>query len=219
MISQRTNVPVVIDPDRSRAVRKLLELESLDLVLSDDGLQHYRLGRDLELVLIDAARGLGNQHCLPVGPLREPLERLESVDAVLLNGALADSPSGFAFALQPSKLIELSTGQAWPLDHFPSGQQLHAVAGIGNPQRFFTTLETLHWRPIPHAFADHARYSLEQLSFSPELPLVMTEKDAVKCRAFALPGWCYLQVQAEPSAAFVTWFDAQLDRLLPPVHP
>ena len=218
LIAQRTNVPVMIDPDRSRAVRKLLELESLDLILSDDGLQHYRLARDLELVLIDAARGLGNQRCLPAGPLREPLERLDSVDAVLVNGTLTDSPSGFGFALQPSKLIELSTGQVRSLDHFPSGQQMHAVAGIGNPQRFFATLEALHWRPIPHAFADHARYSLEQLSFSPELPLVMTEKDAVKCRAFALPGWCYLQVQAEPSAAFVAWFDAQLDRLLPPVH-
>ncbi|HCJ27966.1 MAG TPA: tetraacyldisaccharide 4'-kinase [Pseudomonas sp.] len=218
LIAQRTGVPVMIDPDRSRAVRELLEQEPLDLILSDDGLQHYRLARDLELVLIDAARGLGNRRCLPAGPLREPLKRLESVDAVLFNGALADNSSGFAFALQPSRLIELASGQAWPLDHFPPGQPLHAVAGIGNPQRFFTTLEALHWRPIPHPFADHARYSLEQLSFSPELPLVMTEKDAVKCRAFALPGWCYLQVQAEPSAAFVTWFDAQLDRLLPE-HP
>lgn len=218
LIAQRTGVPVMIDPDRARAVRELLKSESLDLILSDDGLQHYRLARDLELVLIDAARGLGNRRCLPAGPLREPVERLESVDAVLFNGALADDPSGFAFALQPSRLVELVSGQSWPLDHFPPGQQLHAVAGIGNPQRFFTTLKALHWRPIPHPFADHARYSLEQLSFSPELPLVMTEKDAVKCRAFALPGWCYLQVQAAPSAAFVTWFDAQLDRLLPE-HP
>ncbi|WP_217476841.1 tetraacyldisaccharide 4'-kinase [Stutzerimonas stutzeri] len=215
LIAQRTGVPVMIDPDRPRAVRALLAQEPLDLILCDDGLQHYRLARDLELVLVDAVRGLGNRRCLPAGPLREPPERLESVDAVLFNGALADSPSGFAFALQPSRLIELATGDRWPLDHFPPGQQVHAVAGIGNPQRFFTTLEALHWRPIPHAFADHARYSPEQLSFSPELPLVMTEKDAVKCRAFALPGWCYLQVQAEPSAAFVTWFDAQLDRLLP----
>ena len=89
------------------------------------------------------------------------------------------------------------------------------MAGIGNPQRFFDTLETLHWRPIPHAFADHADYSPEQLKFSPELPLVMTEKDAVKCRAFAPLGWSYLQVQAVPSTAFVTWFDDQLARLLP----
>ncbi|WP_181296711.1 tetraacyldisaccharide 4'-kinase [Pseudomonas sp. Q2-TVG4-2] len=218
LIAQRTGVPVMIDPDRARAVRELLKQEPLDLILSDDGLQHYGLARDLELVLIDAVRGLGNRRCLPAGPLREPVERLESVDAVLFNGAAVDGPSGFAFTLQPSRLIELVSEKAWPLDHFPPGQQLHAVAGIGNPQRFFTTLEALHWRPIPHPFADHACYSPEQLSFSPGLPLVMTEKDAVKCRAFALPGWCYLQVQAEPSAAFVTWFDAQLDRLLP-AHP
>jgi len=215
LIVQRTGVPLVIDPDRSRAVRHLLEVEPLDLILSDDGLQHYRLARDLELVLIDAVRGLGNGRCLPAGPLREPAERLQSVDAVLLNGAQMDSTAGYGFSLQPVALVELISGERWPLDHFPVGQQLHAVAGIGNPQRFFTTLETLHWRPIPHAFADHAAYSSEQLKFSPDLPLVMTEKDAVKCRAFAPPGWSYLQVQAVPSAAFVTWFDGQLARLLP----
>ena len=215
LIVQRTGVPLVIDPDRSRAVRSLLEAETLDLILSDDGLQHYRLARDLELVLIDAARGLGNGRCLPAGPLREPAERLESVDAVLLNGAKADSTAGYGFSLQPVALVELISDERWSLDHFPAGQQLHAVAGIGNPQRFFTTLETLHWRPIPHAFSDHAAYSSEQLKFSPDLPLVMTEKDAVKCRAFAPPGWSYLQVQAVPSAAFVTWFDGQLTRLLP----
>lgn len=215
LIVQRTGVPLVIDPDRSRALRLLLESESLDLILSDDGLQHYRLARDLELVLIDAARGLGNGRCLPAGPLREPAERLDSVDAVLFNGADADTARGYAFSLKPVALVELCSGERWPLDHFPVGQQLHAVAGIGNPQRFFTTLETLHWRPIPHAFADHAAYSSEQLKFSPELPLVMTEKDAVKCRAFAPSGWSYLQVQAVPSAAFVTWFDGQLTRLLP----
>ena len=215
LIVQRTGVPLMIDPDRGRAVRALLETESLDLILSDDGLQHYRLARDLELVLIDAARGLGNRRCLPAGPLREPAERLQSVDAVLLNGATEDAASGFAFGLRPSALIELSSGAAWPLEHFPAGQQLHAVAGIGNPQRFFTTLEALHWRPIPHPFADHAAYSRDQLEFSPSLPVVMTEKDAVKCRAFAPPGWSYLQVQAEPSPAFVAWFDTQLTRLLP----
>jgi len=214
LIVQRTGVSLVIDPDRARAARHLLGSEQLDLILSDDGLQHYALARDLELVLIDGARGLGNRRCLPAGPLREPVERLQAVDAVLLNGATTDTEQGYAFALQPSKLIELATSKDWPLDHFPAGQAMHAVAGIGNPERFFTTLEALHWRPIPHPFADHARYSLEQLTFSPSLPLVMTEKDAVKCRAFAPSGWCYLQVQARPSAAFVAWFDVQLDRLL-----
>ncbi|WP_273825748.1 MULTISPECIES: tetraacyldisaccharide 4'-kinase [Pseudomonas] len=215
LIVRRNDVPLMIDPDRSRAVQALLAEEQLDLILSDDGLQHYRLARDLELVLIDAARGLGNRRCLPAGPLREPLERLQSVDALMYNGADADRGDGFAFRLQPTALVNLLSGERQPLDHFPVGQALHAVAGIGNPQRFFNTLETLHWQPVPHAFADHAEYSAQALSFTPSLPLVMTEKDAVKCRAFAAADWWYLAVDAVPSEAFVAWFDTQLLRLLP----
>lgn len=215
LIVQRTGVPLMIDPDRSQAVRALLAAEPLDLILSDDGLQHYRLARDLELVLIDAARGLGNRRCLPAGPLREPVERLQSVDALLYNGAAADRDDGYAFQLQPSALVNLLTGERRPVQHFPPGQAVHAVAGIGNPQRFFNTLEGLHWRPVPHPFADHAVYSAEALAFEPSLPLIMTEKDAVKCRAFAGADWWYLAVEAAPSAAFGQWFDSQLNRLLP----
>lgn len=215
LIVQRSGVPLMIDPDRSRAVAALLAEEPLDLILSDDGLQHYRLARNLELVLIDAARGLGNRRCLPAGPLREPVERLQSVDAVLYNGAGEDSVDGYGFSLRPRALVNLRSGERRPLSHFPPDQALHAVAGIGNPQRFFTTLERLHWRPVTHAFADHARFDAELLNFSPALPLLMTEKDAVKCRAFAAEDWWYLAVDAEPSAAFVAWFDGQLQRLLP----
>ena len=215
LIVQRTGVPLMIDPDRSAAVRALLDSEPLDLILSDDGMQHYRLARDLELVLIDAARGLGNQRCLPAGPLREPVERLQSVDGVLFNGALEDRDGGFAFRLKPSALVNLRSRERRSLDHFPPGQAVHAVAGIGNPQRFFNTLEALDWRPVPHAFADHAEYSVQALSFTPSLPVVMTEKDAVKCRAFAADDWWYLTVDAVPSPAFVAWFDTQLMRLLP----
>ncbi|MEX6665989.1 tetraacyldisaccharide 4'-kinase [Pseudomonas sp. W2-17] len=215
LIVNRTGVPLMIDPDRSQAVRALLAEEPLDLILSDDGLQHYRLNRDLELVLIDAVRGLGNRRCLPAGPLREPVERLQSVDALLYNGAGADREDGFGFQLNPSALVNLVTGERRPVDHFPPGQQLHAVAGIGNPQRFFNTLEGLHWRPVPHAFADHAVFSAQALSFTPALPVVMTEKDAVKCASFAAPDWWYLAVEAAPSLAFVSWFDSQLTRVLP----
>ncbi|MDX1297675.1 MAG: tetraacyldisaccharide 4'-kinase [Pseudomonas sp.] len=215
LIVQRSGVPLMIDPDRGRAVAALLAAEPLDLILSDDGLQHYRLARDLELVLIDAVRGLGNRHCLPAGPLREPVERLQSVDALLYNGAASDPPAGYGFTLRPRSLVNLRSGEQRPLNHFSPGQALHAVAGIGNPQRFFNTLEGLHWRPVAHAFADHAPYSAELLNFSPVLPLVMTEKDAVKCRAFAADDWWYLAVDAEPSAAFVAWFDQQLQRLVP----
>lgn len=215
LIVQRTGVPLVIDPDRAQAVRALLEAGPLDLILSDDGLQHYRLARDLELVLIDAARGLGNRRCLPAGPLREPVERLQSVDALLYNGAPADREDGYGFQLQPSALINLLTGERRSVEHFAPGQAVHAVAGIGNPQRFFSTLEGLHWRPVPHPFADHAVYSAQALAFEPQLPLIMTEKDAVKCRAFAGDDWWYLAVDAVPSAAFIQWFDSQLLRLLP----
>ncbi|WP_122664950.1 tetraacyldisaccharide 4'-kinase [Pseudomonas viridiflava] len=215
LIVQRSGVPLMIDPDRSRAVQALLDSESLDLILSDDGLQHYRLARDLELVLIDAARGLGNRRCLPAGPLREPVERLESVDALLYNGTSADRDDGYAFQLQPSALVNLRSGERQSLEFFPAGQALHAVAGIGNPQRFFNTLEGLHWRPVNHAFADHAVFSAQALTFSPELPVVMTEKDAVKCRPFAADDWWYLAVDAVPSDAFISWFDSQLLRLLP----
>ncbi|MBC3952272.1 tetraacyldisaccharide 4'-kinase [Pseudomonas folii] len=215
LIVQRSGVPLMIDPDRSRAVQALLGSEPLDLILSDDGLQHYRLARDLELVLIDAARGLGNRRCLPAGPLREPVERLKSVDALLYNGASADRDNGYAFQLQPSALVNLRSGERQALDFFPAGQAIHAVAGIGNPQRFFNTLEGLHWRPVTHAFADHAVFSAQALTFSPALPVVMTEKDAVKCRPFAADDWWYLAVDAVPSDAFVSWFDSQLLRLLP----
>ena len=215
LIVQRSAVPLFIDPDRGRAVRALLDAQPLDLILSDDGMQHYRLARDLELVLIDAARGLGNQRCLPAGPLREPVQRLSSVDALLYNGAEADRDDGYGFVLRPTALVNLRSGQRQPLDFFPAGQALHAVAGIGNPQRFFNTLEGLHWRPVTHAFSDHAVFSAQALTFTPALPVVMTEKDAVKCRAFAADDWWYLAVDAVPSDAFVAWFDSQLLRLLP----
>lgn len=215
LIVQRTGVPLVIDPDRAGAVQALLASERLDLILCDDGMQHYRLARDLELVLIDAARGLGNGRCLPAGPLREPSERLQEADAVLYNGADGDRADGFGFQLQPSALVNLRSGERRGLDHFPPGQRLHAVAGIGNPQRFFNTLLRLNWQPVPHPFADHAHFSAQSLAFSPALPLVMTEKDAVKCRAFAADDWWYLAVEAQPTPAFTAWFDSQLQRLLP----
>lgn len=214
LIVQRSGVPLVIAPKRAQAVQQLLAEHPVDLILSDDGLQHYGLARDLELVLIDAARGLGNQRCLPAGPLREPAERLQSVDAVLLNGAQHDSENGFAMQLQATEWVHVRSGRREPLSYFPAEQKMHAVAGIGNPQRFFNTLEGLNWQPIAHAFADHAQFSAEDLQFADDLPVVMTEKDAVKCRAFAADHCWYLQVAAQPSPAFASWFAAQLKRLL-----
>jgi len=214
LIVQRSGVPLVIAPERAQAVQQLLAEHSLDIILSDDGLQHYGLARDLELVLIDAARGLGNQRCLPAGPLREPAERLQSVDAVLLNGAEQDSHNGFAMRLQPTEWVHVRSGRREPLSYFPAQQKMHALAGIGNPQRFFKMLEGLNWQPIAHAFADHAQFTAQDLQFPDDLPVVMTEKDAVKCREFAADHCWYLQVAAQPSPAFSDWFAEQLKRLL-----
>lgn len=215
LIVQRSGVPLVIDPDRPRAIRALLDSHAVDLILCDDGLQHYQLARDLEIVLIDAARGLGNGRCLPAGPLREPVRRLAEVDAIVYNGRQTDSEDGYGLVLQPTALVNLHSGERCPLTHFPPGQRLHAVAGIGNPARFFHTLQALNWQPIPHVFADHAVFDAGQLHFSPELPLIMTEKDAVKCRSFAGPDWWYLSVDAEPSPGFECWLQKQLAALLP----
>lgn len=214
LIVQRSGVPLVIAPERAQAVQQLLAEHTVDLVLSDDGLQHYGLARDLELVLIDAARGLGNQRCLPMGPLREPVERLQSVDAVLCNGAQHDSDNGFAMQLQPTELVHVRSGRREALNYFPKQQKMHAVAGIGNPQRFFKTLEGLNWQPIAHAFADHAEFAPQDLQFADDLPILMTEKDAVKCRAFAADNCWYLQVAAQPSPAFASWFAQRLQPLL-----
>lgn len=214
LLVRRTGVSLVVDPRRAQAVRLLLEQEALDLVLCDDGLQHYGLQRDLELVLIDAARGLGNGRCLPAGPLREPAERLQSVDAVLLNGGAEDSEQGYAMQLRPAALVHVASGESKPLGHFPAGQPVHAVAGIGNPQRFFRTLRELGWQPQEHPFADHARFVAEDLQFGDDLPVLMTEKDAVKCRSFAPEHAWYLQVEARPSPAFVHWLDERLTQLL-----
>lgn len=215
MLVERTRVPLFIDSNRPRAAQALLAAEEIDLIIADDGLQHYPLARDLELAVVDAQRGFGNQHCLPVGPLREPMERLNSVDAVIYNGKSADAAEHpFSFELEPEVLVHVLTGQTQPLNFFPEGQSLHAVAGIGNPARFFHTLEQLNWAPIPHVFEDHAEFLPEQLSFATDLPVVMTEKDAVKCRTFAQSNWYALRVQAKPSEAFETWFDQQLARLV-----
>lgn len=215
LLVQRTGVPMAIDPQRSRAIELLLAAEELDLILCDDGLQHYQLYRDLELVLIDDARGLGNGRCLPAGPLREPAGRLHEVDAVLFNGAAADKEQGYAMQLEPAGLVHVASGQRQPLDHFLAGQAMNAIAGIGNPQRFFNTLRELGWQPQGQAFPDHARFTAADLEFDNDLPLLMTEKDAVKCRHIAPDNAWYLQVDARPSPAFVGWLDACLAQLFP----
>lgn len=213
LIARRGSVPVVIDPDRPRAAQHLLDSAEVDIIISDDGLQHYALGRDIELLMLDAMRGLGNARCLPEGPLREPPERLASVDLVVSNGA-ADSPASFGMRLEPLALVNLHTGERVVPSNWQGGREVVAVAGIGNPQRFFTTLEGLSLLPEPHVFADHAHYTAASFAaLDKAKPVIMTEKDAIKCAGFAQPNWWYLSIEATLSDAFVTALQRKLDAL------
>ena len=183
LLAQRTDCPVMAGPDRVASCEALIEQFGCDVIVSDDGLQHYRLRRDLEIVVIDAARGLGNGQCLPAGPLREPKRRLRGVDLLISNGG----PSWltpYYFTLKVDKARPLS-GEGAPvsLTQF-SGQKVHAVAGIGNPSRFFAALARYGIEVIPHPLADHFAYCAKDISFDDKLPVLMTEKDAVKCAAF-----------------------------------
>jgi tetraacyldisaccharide 4'-kinase len=217
-IYQQTGCPVVVGPDRLACARQLEQL-GCDLILSDDGLQHYKLGRDLEIVVVDGERGFGNGHCLPVGPLRESLSRLRQVDLLVVNGDLSKplpekSPSPYKMQLAPQRWRRLQDTAPLPLDHFAPGTRLHAVAGIGNPQRFYTTLEALGLSPQPRSFPDHHAYTPADLQFAEPLPLVMTAKDAVKCGGFAQADWYSLEVAARLPAEFWKVLDARLDLLL-----
>jgi len=214
MLADQTGVPVVVDPDRVRGARRLLAA-GCDILISDDGLQHLALGRDLELVVVDGRRGFGNGHCLPAGPLREPLARLDTVDAVVVNGepAFAAPSAAFTMTLEPAAWRRLDDGRQLPPASAPFAGPVHAVAGIGHPARFFATLQALGVEPIPHAFADHHRFTAADLRFADARPLVMTAKDAVKCRSLAPADSWVLEVEARPDAAFIDWLQTRLTSL------
>ncbi|MDR2215855.1 MAG: tetraacyldisaccharide 4'-kinase [Nevskiaceae bacterium] len=190
LLARTTDAPVCVARRRALAARTLAR-HGCTLILCDDGLQHLALRRDLEIAVIDARRGLGNGAMLPAGPLREPVKRLRSVDLLLINGgstapglpaALSAQAIGFDLALHPAQ--SLTDGQPRPLSDFAAGT-VHAVAGIGDPGRFFTALRAAGLALIEHAFADHHAYRPGDLAFNDDRPVLMTQKDAVKCTAFA----------------------------------
>jgi len=213
MLARRCQCPLVIDPDRSRAARLLLEKTDCDLIISDDGLQHLSLARDIELVILDGARGIGNGRCLPAGPLREPAERLRSVDFVISNGEPRCTlpRTDFIMTLAPQRFHTLA-GEQLALSHF-EGQTVDAVAGIGNPQRFFDTLSHLDISVNGHAFADHHTYERQELLFSPQKPLLTTEKDAVKWQSLDLPDAAWLEIRAVLPDPFAQALLAKLKEL------
>ena len=201
LIALRTHAPVVVAPDRLAAAQLLIESGEVDVLVADDGLQHYRLPRQREFCVVDGTRGLGNRALLPAGPLRELPARLDEVDFVVVNGAGFDErPDALRFVLQASQTRSLSGAEERSLASW-RGKTVHAVAGIGHPQRFFASLRAAGLQLIEHAFADHHHFSAQDLQFGDALPVLMTEKDAVKCRAFADERAWALPVSAQLSAA------------------
>ncbi len=179
LIARRAGAPVAIGRNRPAAAQLLVNA-GCDVIVSDDGLQHYALARDCEILVIDGERRFGNGWLLPAGPLRERPSRTRSVDAVVVNGAHAPRDEGLAMRLEAHEAVALSGARRVPLAQF-AGRSVHAVAGIGNPQRFFNMLRALGIRVTGHALADHARLSRSDIVFADDNPVLMTEKDAVKC--------------------------------------
>lgn len=216
LIRVKTHAPVVVGRDRLAAARTLLARHpGVDVIVSDDGLQHYRLQRDIELAVIDAATGLGNGWPLPAGPLREPRSRLRSVDAVIqvVRGAAQPESTGSA-----SWRADYTAGQAWrlrapqekkALRDLPSRDWL-AVTGIGRPQGFFDMLQAEGIRFSPRAFADHHAFQPQELPA--DAAVLMTEKDAVKCLAFAGTDWWAVELEVAPETGFIDWLSARIKR-------
>lgn len=200
LLASRAACPLVIGRDRVAAARLLLANHpAVDVILSDDGLQHYRLMRDVEIAVIDGARGIGNGWLLPSGPLRESASRLHAVDAIVMNGKMPQfgSVPEFSMSLHGSLLRNLrDPASTRPIASFADTPS-HALAGIGNPQRFFEQLRRQGLSINTHAFADHHPYAASDLEFGDDLPVIMTEKDAIKCRSFARDNWWMLPVEAQ----------------------
>lgn len=182
LLALRTACPVVIAPKRVEAGRYLLSHYDCDVIVSDDGLQHYALQRDIEIAIVDTTRGLGNGYCLPAGPLREPKHRLKQVDFIVWHGP--PRADRFTMQLQLEEAVNMKSGSITPLSLW-QGKTVHAVAGIGHPQRFFEQLRQQGLKVLEHAFADHYVYRPQDLVFTDAHPILMTEKDAVKCLSFA----------------------------------
>lgn len=201
LIARRTGCIVAVGRDRTAAARQAIDAGA-QVLIADDGLQHLRLQRDLEIVVVDGERGFGNGRLLPAGPLREPLQRLRGVGLVVQNGGARPLQAGVLPMHVLGTHLQRVDGQGAPEPLAAwRGREVHALAAIGNPQRFFAVLEAAGLRLKRHVLPDHHALRAQDLQFADGLPLLMTEKDAVKCRDFAQAGHWYLPVQAVFEAA------------------
>lgn len=201
LIARRSGVPVAVAARRIEAARLLVDSGEVDVLIADDGLQHYGLMRDIEILVIDGQRRFGNGLMLPAGPLREPIERAAACDFIVCNGGTPQAGE-LAMQLELGEAVAVSgQGESRPLASFAQ-TPVHAVAGIGNPGRFFKALRDRGVVLIEHAFADHHPFVAGDFDFADDAPVLMTEKDAVKCEAFAQPNWYAVPVEAELPQAF-----------------
>ncbi|MFL2855472.1 MAG: tetraacyldisaccharide 4'-kinase [Pseudohongiellaceae bacterium] len=212
MIAAATGFPVVVGPDRNAALQHLLATNEIDVVLSDDGLQHYKLYRDIEIAVVDGQRLFGNGLCFPAGPLREPISRLDSVDYVVVNGDnSAVHERAVVMEIEPKMFLNMANGEKRPFSGAPfnMGSTLQAVCGIGNPERFFSVLEKLPYPIDRFSFPDHYNFTAKDFlnaGIDEQRPLVMTEKDAIKCENFAKNNYWCLQVEINLPDSFLNEF-------------
>jgi tetraacyldisaccharide 4'-kinase len=211
LLAGRTRCPMCVGPDRPAAVAALLAHTDANIVISDDGLQHYALGRDIEIVVIDGQRRFGNGWLLPAGPLREPRYRLKAADMTVVNGTARDGE--YSMALCHPVLTSLDGQRQGSLEELRD-QPVHAVAGIGHPERFFEMLRAHGLSVTTHGFPDHYAFNAADLLFDDDHPVLMTEKDAVKCRRLPCKNCWVVPVDAQPDAAFVHRLAMSLEEVL-----
>ncbi len=200
IIYKNTLRPVCISTNRIAAIKKLLADSDTDVVISDDGLQHYKMDRDIEIVVFDGNRGIGNGLYLPAGPLREPLKRIDEADFIVSSSKLTrlkTKHKNYLMNYQPIEWARIKDNKRFNANSWPLSKNVHAVAGIGNPAKFYKTLISLGLNPIRHSFPDHYQFKEEDLDFGDTLPIIMTEKDAVRCLEMNSNNLWYLSVEAK----------------------
>ena len=211
-ILSKLGIPFYIDKNRVRAVKELLKNNDCDVILSDDGLQHYKMGRNIEIAVIDGKRRFGNNLTFPAGPLRESKNRLKTVDFIVNNSGPTDEGE-YLMSISPTKFVHLKSGKSYSLENWPMHNQVHAVAGLGNPGRFFDLLEKLGFDIVRHPFPDHHNFSSSDLFYLDHLPIVMTEKDASKCKDFDNNKIWYLAIDADVNNKFIDNLDKKLKQI------
>ena len=212
-ILSKLNIPFYIDKNRVRAVERIIENHDCDVIISDDGLQHYKMKRDIEIAVIDGKRRFGNKLTFPAGPLRESIKRLSSVDFVVNNSGPTEE-NEFLMSISPSEFVHLKSGKSYGVEDWPMHNQVHAVAGLGNPGRFFDLLDKLGFDIVRHPYPDHHNFDSSDLFYLDHLPIIMTEKDASKCKDFDNNKIWYLKIDADVNNKFIDQLQSKLEEII-----